>query len=302
MPNRLLLAAARKPGLKKLITGTPITKAVARRFVAGETLEEAVQAARNLNTGGLGAILDYLGENCSTGEQADAGQDAYIASLETIVSGHLDSHVSVKLTQLGLDQSFDGCLARMEKIVARAAEARTTVAIDMESHQYTDATIEMYRKLLGTHSNVVLCLQAYLKRTARDIEGLLPLAPKIRLCKGAYDEPNEISFDRHETSRNYIELLEMLLLGSEYTAVATHDDLLVRAAVKTARRLSLPLERIEFQMLFGVRRELQIGLAERGYAVRVYVPFGDQWYPYLMRRLAERPANMRFFAEALIRG
>jgi proline dehydrogenase len=258
--------------------------------------------ARELESGGATTILDYLGENVSSEAQADAATAAYRESLVRLSSEGVDCHISIKLTQLGLDLSFESSLDRMKRICSRASEAGTVVAIDMESHEYTDRTIDTYRRLRADHDNVVLCLQAYLRRTPNDVESLLPLDPKIRLCKGAYDEPTEIALGRRQTRAAFRRILQTLLDNCSYTAIATHDEVLVREAIRRSRRRSVPKSRFEFQMLFGVRRDLQKQLVSDGFGVRIYVPFGNEWYPYLMRRIAERPANLRFFLEALARG
>jgi len=302
VPNRLLLRLAAHDGVRRLVTAARLTRPVVERFVAGETLGEALAAARDLNAEGIGAILDYLGENVATEEQADAATAAYLASLEAIAARGTDTHVSVKLTQLGLDSSFEGALGRLRQIGAAAARVGTRVAIDMEAHPYTDRTIEAYRLLRGELDVFVLCLQAYLKRTEADAAALAPLRPSIRLVKGAYDEPDEIAYGRWATMASFRRTLGILLPVSPVTAVATHDELLIKEAIRLARRRLLSPDRFEFQMLHGVRRDLQAALVRQGYGVRVYVPFGEQWYPYLMRRMAERPANLRLFAEAVVRG
>lgn len=257
---------------------------------------------QELEAKGIASILDYLGEHCTSAPQADSMMNAYLRSLDGIGSEAAGSHISVKLSQLGLDFSFEESLTRMERICAAAEPAGTTVAIDMESHEYTDRTIETYRLLRARFSNLVLCLQAHLKRTEGDVHALLPLTPAIRLCKGAYREPREITTLRRKTRDSFQRLMMRLMETTPYTAIATHDDWLIAEAKRFSTRKSLPKETYEFQMLYGVRRELQKTLAGEGYRVRVYIPFGDQWYPYLMRRLAERPANLRFFAEAILRG
>lgn len=302
MPNRLLLALARRPGVRSFITRRKLTRSVVDRFVAGETLEDGLRVAKELKAGGAKTILDYLGENVGSEEQADLAASAYLESLDRIATEAPNCHISIKLTQLGLDLSFENSLQRMGEITSRAEQVGTVVAIDMESHDYTDRTIEAYRQLRARHNNLVLCLQAYLKRTRNDVESLMSLDPKIRLCKGAYDEPDEIAFGRRQTRRVFREILEMLLANCSYTAVATHDDVLIKEATHIAKRRYLSGSSFEFQMLYGVRRELQDRLASEGHAMRVYVPFGEAWYAYLMRRLAERPANLRFFIEALARG
>lgn len=302
MPNHLLMALAANQRVRTLVETTPLTQPVVRRFVAGETLAEAVEAARQLKAQGIGAVLDYLGENVTTDAQADAAAEAYLRSLQRIGALSLDAHVSVKLTQLGLDLSFEEAVGRLRQICTAADTARTTVAIDMESHEYTDRTLEAYRILRAGSDRLVLCLQAALKRTDDDAAGLLPMNPAIRLVKGAYDEPDGIAYGHWRTMASYRRLLGMLLPACNYTAVATHDDLCILEALRLVRRRRIATDRLEFQMLYGVRRDLQEVLVEQGFKVRVYVPFGTQWYPYLMRRMAERPANLRLFVEAVVRG
>ena len=302
MPNRPLLRLAAHDGVRRLVTSTSLTRRVVERFVAGETLADGIAAAARLNGERMGAILDYLGENVATEAQADQAAAAHLASLAAIGRSGIDAHVSVKLTQLGLDLSFDAALARLREICAAAATARTRVAIDMENHDYTDRTIEAYRIAHGEFDHTVLALQAYLKRTEADVEGLAALRPAIRLVKGAYDEPKDIAYGPWKTRDAFRRLLKLLLEHTPYTGVATHDELMIKEAIRFARRKDIPSDRFEFQMLYGVRRDLQERLAAEGYGVRIYVPFGEAWYPYLMRRIAERPANLRLFAEAVLRG
>jgi len=302
MPNRLLLRLAAHGGVRRLVETSGLTRAVVERFVAGPRLEDGIRAAAGLNTAGMGAILDYLGENVATDAQADAAGAAYLASLEAIAARGLDAHVSVKLTQLGLDLSFDGAVARLAEICAAASAAGSRVAIDMEGHAYTDRTIEAYRRVRERFDHPVLALQAYLKRTFADAEALAPLHPAVRLVKGAYDEPADLAYGAWKTKESFRKLLAVLLPANPYTGVATHDELLVKEAIRLAHRKEIDRARFEFQMLFGVRRDLQESLVADGYRVRVYVPFGSEWYPYLMRRMAERPANLRLFLEALARG
>lgn len=302
MPNRLLLAAADRPGIKRSIIGHRATREVAYRFVAGDSIEDGIAASRDLVSSGVGAILDYLGENVSSEAQADAAMDAYLRCFDASVMAGVPAHVSVKLTQLGLDLSQQGCIERMRRICRKAEEIGTWVAIDMESHRYTTPTIEVFTALRQDHRDLVLCLQAYLRRTRADIQQLLTLEPAIRLCKGAYNEPKHIAFNKRETRSAYLEDLSVLLNSCPYTAIATHDEAIIRRVLQMSETDGIPRDRFEFQMLYGVRRKLASELVDRGYAVRVYVPFGDEWYPYLMRRLAERPANLRFFLESIVRG
>jgi proline dehydrogenase len=302
MPNRLLLRLAALDGVRRLVTSASLTRPVVERFVAGETLPEAMAAAGRLKENGMGAILDYLGENVTSDAQADQAAAAYLDSLAAIAAAGIDTHVSVKLTQLGLDLSFDAAVARLREICAAATGARTRVAIDMERHTYTDRTIEAYRIVRTEFDHPVLALQAYLKRTEADVEALAPLRPAISLVKGAYDEPKDIAYGPWKTRDAFRRLLKPLLEHNPYTGVATHDELMIKEAIRFARRKDIPLDRFEFQMLYGVRRDLQVRLTAEGYGVRVYVPFGEAWYAYLMRRMAERPANLRLFAEAVLRG
>jgi proline dehydrogenase len=302
MPNRLLLSAAEVPFVRRLIVANSLTRSVVRRFVAGETLDDGIAAAAALAGQGTLAILDYLGELVGTEEQADAAASLYLDALRRIGAEGLDAHVAVKLTQLGLELSEEATAERVQRLAAAARDAASTVAIDMESHEHTDPTIAVYRRVRASHDNVVLCLQAYLRRTASDVEGLVPLQPSLRICKGAYREPKDLVYDADETHRSFVALLEATLGICPYVAVATHDEGLVDEALQIVGGLGLGRERFEFQMLYGVRRELQARLVEQGWRVRAYIPFGDQWYPYLMRRLAERPANLRLFIEALLRG
>ena len=302
MPNGLLLHLAAHGRVRHLVTTLPLTRPVVERFVAGETLAEGMAAAALLNTQGIGAILDYLGENVATDAQADQAAAAYLASLAAIGTSHIDAHVSVKLTQLGLDLSFEAAVARLREICAAASRARTRVAIDMEGHGYTDRTIEAFRIVRAEFDHPILALQATLRRTEADTEALAPLHPAIRLVKGAYNEPKEIAHGPWKTRDAFRRLLKPLLLENPYTGVGTHDELMIKEALRIAHRFELPSDRFEFQMLFGVRRDLQAALVEQGYRMRIYVPFGEEWYPYLMRRMAERPANLRLFLEALTRG
>lgn len=302
MPNRLLLELSERPSFKRLLVSRSLTRRVVERFVPGESIDDGIRAANETRAWGADAILDYLGENVSTENQADDAAALYSRILDRIAVEAPSAHISVKLTQLGLDQSFDRCLERLEKLCARASEIGTTVAIDMESHEYTDRTLEVFRRLRTLSDNVVLCLQAYLRRTQEDVASLLPLDPVIRLCKGAYNEPPEISLGREETRTAYRHLVATLMRHAPKTAIATHDEHLITHVLRLSRRYRLPPDRFEFQMLYGVRREVQHILAREGFKVRVYIPFGTEWYAYLMRRLAERPANLRLFAAALLRG
>ncbi len=276
---------------------------VASRFVAGEHLDDAVRVASELGRGKVGAILDHLGENVTAPEHAADAVAAYLRALERIRDeSALDLGISVKLTQLGLDFSKELCVANLERVMAVAIPANILVMIDMESSVYVDRTIEVFRDLRERHEGIGVCLQSYLRRTAADAKRLPPRSI-VRLVKGAYLEPPEVAFEsRREVDASFAQLTATLL-GRDHTVhVATHDPKLIEGTTRFVERLGVPWSRVEFQMLYGVRRDLQRRLADDGYPVRVYVPYGTEWYPYLTRRLAERPANMWFFLSNLVRG
>jgi len=273
------------------------------RFVAGEDLEDAFQAARSLNRQGIATMLDHLGENVSSEEQASAASDAYVRALKRAhETDDLDCNIAVKLTQLGLDLSYDLCMENSERVLAAASERNTLVMIDMESHEYVDRTLLAHRELKERYPHVGLALQAYLYRTAADVYGL-PEGSTVRLCKGAYLEPPSVAIpSKREVDRNFARLFSTLATLGHTIHVASHDPPLVDGARRFAERRGVSWDRVEFQFLYGIRRDLQQRYARDGYPVRVYVPYGSEWYPYLTRRMAERPANIWFFASNLIRG
>jgi proline dehydrogenase len=268
-----------------------------RRFVAGETLDDALAAARRLQGKGIAVMLDHLGENVATEADSRAATDAYVAAAEALhADTALDGAISVKLTQLGLDLSYELCLENVRRVLDSAGS--TLVMIDMESHDYVDRTLSVYRELHGAHDRFGICLQAYLKRTAKDVFEL-PEGAVVRLVKGAYLETPDVAFpSRGEVDATFRRLFATLVARDCTVHLATHDARLVEGA----RRFGLPQERLEFQMLYGIRTDLQRELVAGGLPVRVYVPFGTEWYPYLTRRLAERPANLWFFLSNLVRG
>jgi proline dehydrogenase len=288
--------------VRRLVTSTGFGRAVAGRFVAGETLEDALRTARGLARRRIRAMLDHLGENVSSASQASAAADAYVLALKRIEEADgLDCNISVKLTQLGLDLGMDLCLENTERVLAAAEPAGTLVMIDMESREYVDRTIEALRRLRARYDNVGVCLQSYLRRTAEDAFRLPPEAP-VRLVKGAYLEPASVAFRRRrEVDRAYAVLFATLIERGHPIHVATHDPRLLDGAVRLVDRRGIGWDRVELQMLYGIRRDLQQGYADRGYPIRAYIPYGSQWYPYLTRRLAERPANLWFFVSNLVR-
>jgi proline dehydrogenase len=290
---------------RSLITEHAIGRMVALRFVAGETLEACMDAARQLDRQGIATMLDHLGENVTNPEQAAAAADSYLRALKRIrESPELDCNISVKLTQLGLDTSVDLCAENMERVLEQAAEVDppTLVMIDMEAREYVDRTLDVYMGLRDRYPNVGVCLQSYLHRTAADAERIGGRSAIVRMAKGAYLEPPDVAYaSRREVRRNYARVAATLLAGGAVVHVATHDPALIEGARGFIRGRAIPRERFEFQMLYGVRRDLQANLVRDGEPVRVYVPYGSEWYPYLTRRLAERPANMWFFASQVLR-
>jgi len=275
---------------------------VAARFIAGESLQDALKAAHALASKRIASMLDELGEHVTTPGQAVATADDYVRALEAIAAEPaLDCGISVKLTQLGLDLSFDGCVEHMARILSTAKRSKTLVMIDMESHEYVDRTLEVHRRLREDHERVGLCLQSYLRRTAEDVF-VLPDRSIVRLVKGAYLEPPGVAYgDRRTVSERFRSLFTTLLMRGHSVHVATHDPQLVEGARRFVEHRGMSWSRVEFQFLYGIRRDLQRRLARRGCPVRVYLPYGTDWYPYLTRRLAERPANLWFFLTNLFR-
>lgn len=288
--------------VRRLVTKSSLGRRVALRFVAGETLEDGLAAARALRARGIAAMLDHLGENVASEAQASAAADGYALALKRIREAEgLDCNIAVKLTQLGLDLSMDLCLENTERVLTAAEPAGILVMIDMESSEYVDRTFEVLRRLRVRHEGVGVAIQSALRRTADDVFAL-PEATPIRLVKGAYLEPPTVAHtSRAEVDRAFAHLFATLLSRGYPVHVATHDPRLLAGACSLVERRGLPWSRIELQMLYGIRQDLQRGYARRGYPVRAYVPYGAQWYPYLTRRLAERPANLWFFASNLVR-
>jgi proline dehydrogenase len=302
------LALSRSEGLRRMMVGFGPARRMARRFVAGESLDQAIAAVQTLNRQGLLATLDHLGENVTSETEARDGTNELLDLLAAIESSGVRSGVSVKLTQLGLDIHPALAMDNLQRIVVRAAEAGRFVRIDMESSEYVPATLELFEGLWDRYRNVGVVIQSYLFRSADDVERLVRMGASVRLVKGAYDEPPQVAYaDKADTDANFLRLMEQLFgdqarANGVFPAIATHDIQLIDWAVDYARRRSIPQDRFEFQMLYGIRTGLQRQLAEDGYRVRAYVPYGQHWYPYFMRRLAERPANVLFLMRNLLRG
>lgn len=301
------LALARSQRLREIATGFGPVRRMARRFVAGETLAEAITAVQNLNRQGLLATLDHLGENVTSETEARDATLEILDLLEAIQTHELQSGVSVKLTQLGLDLHPALAADNLGRILSRAAEAQRFVRIDMESFDYVQPTLDLFEEFWEHFKNVGVVIQSYLYRSDDDIARLVNLGASVRLVKGAYDEPPEVAYpDKADTDASYVRLMERLLseqarYNGVFPAFATHDTKLIDWAIGYARQRDIPQNQFEFQMLYGIRLGLQRQLAADGYRVRAYVPYGHQWWPYFMRRLAERPANVVFFARNVLR-
>jgi len=281
-----------------------LARKFASRFVAGETVEEAVEAARALGKRGITPSLDLLGESVEVEAEAVAARNHYLTMLDRMAAQGVEVNVSVKLTQMGLDIDEDLCYVNTSSILEKARQLRGFVRLDMEGSEYTQRTLDFFtNRLFGTyglHCGVVI--QSALRRSERDIDALIAMRARVRLCKGAYLEPPSVAFpDKADVDRNYVQLMERLLVGGNYPGIATHDEAIIKHARQFLKRENIGSERFEFQMLYGVRRDLQGRLRQAGYNMRVYIPFGTQWYPYLMRRLAERPANIAFILGNLVR-
>lgn len=299
-----LLWLSEQPRVFRFIRGNGLARGLASRFVAGETVDSGVAALKDLNAAGIAASLDVLGESVHNADEAHAARDTYLETLDRIRSAHADANVSVKLTQMGLDIDEPLCVENMRAIVGRAQAHGSFVRIDMEQSAYTERTLHLFKRSLFPEFGqaVGVVLQSYLRRTDQDVDQMIALGARVRLCKGAYQEPATVAFpNKRDVDVAYVRCMERLMLGGHYPAVATHDARIIEHAKAFARDKGIRPERFEFQMLYGVRRDLQLKLRRDGYNVRVYVPFGTQWYPYLMRRLAERPANVAFLLSNLVR-
>ena len=309
MLRKTLLYLSNQQRVFSFIRRNRLAKRMASRFVAGETIEEAINAVRALNARGITASLDLLGESVHREEEARATATAYLDILDRIQNAKLDANVSLKLTAMGLDVSEELCVANMHAVLERARDYDSFVRIDMESSHYTERTLHMFEHRLypSYPKNVGIVLQSYLRRTAADVDKANRLKCRVRICKGAYQEPPSVAFpDKRDVDENYKRCMHALMSDGNYPGLATHDERIIDDAKRFATDRGIGTDRFEFQMLYGVRRDLQERLVREGYRMRVYVPFGTQWYPYLMRRLAERPANVAFMTgnvvKELIRG
>lgn len=304
MLRHTLLYLSRQPRLFKFVRRNRLAKAMASRFVAGETVDTALAAVQRLNALGITASLDLLGESVGNEAEARAAGAEYVRIIDAIARNKLDANVSVKLTAMGQDIDDDLCEAIMHSILDRAKEHGSFVRLDMEGSAYTQRTLDFFeRRLYPSYpENVGIVLQSSLRRTWSDVERAVSLGCRVRLCKGAYLEPATVAFpDKSEVDRNYVTCMQALMERGHYPGIATHDPAIIALAKAFAAEHGIARSRFEFQMLYGVRRDMQEQLARDGYRLRVYVPFGTQWYPYLMRRLAERPANLAFITGSIAR-
>jgi proline dehydrogenase len=301
MIRRFILYLSGQRTLRRWMETHRFARRLTQRFVAGETLDDVLTVAANLSAEGIFTALDHLGENVTTLAEAVASTDSYLAALDEIAARRLPATVSIKVTQFGMDLSGDACLDNVRRLVRRAQETGSRVEIDMESTRYTDRTLQVAAAVREI-GDIRCVIQAYLHRSAADVEFLNRRAIPVRLCKGAYDEPPEVAFpNKRDVDQNYLLLMRMLLDHGAYPAIATHDERMIDETVRYVQGRGIGPDRFEFQMLYGIRRDLQRSLIARGYRLRLYVPYGTAWYPYFMRRLAERPANALFLARNLFR-
>ena len=279
-----------------------MARGLSARFVAGEDLDAALALSRKLNSEGIAVTLDHLGESVTSLEEAAQARDVYLRTQQALIDAEIRGNVSLKLTQFGLDLSPGACRDNVEMLVRHAAQMRNFVRVDMESSEYVDRTLDLVKELHARHGAVGTVIQAYLYRSAKDIEILNAEGIRVRLCKGAYLEPHSVAFPKkQDVDRNYVELMKLLLDHGTTPAIATHDEKMIAATKAYAAERGIARDAFEFQMLYGIRRDLQRQLVAEGYRLRLYVPFGKAWYPYYMRRLAERPANVLFIVRNLFR-
>ena len=298
----LLLLLSRQSWLRHWLETSPAAERVTSRFIAGHTLEREVLVCQRLNGEGILASLDHLGESVKSLEEAERSCDSYLKALDQIAALGLKATVSIKLTQLGLDFSEAECRANVEKLVERAKAIGSSVEIDMESSGYVDRTLALVSDLHDKFGSVRAVVQAYLYRTESDVDTLCKKKSPVRLCKGAYKEASDIAYPhKQDVDRNYVRLMTKLFEDGNFPAIASHDERIVQQAVQQVKERNIAPDRFEFQMLYGIRRDLQRRLVGLGYRLRLYVPYGDAWYPYFMRRLAERPANVLFLARNLLK-
>jgi proline dehydrogenase len=300
--RRFFLFLSKHRGLRKWMETSSVAKKLTKRFIAGETLEEVLAVSAHLQAEGIFTALDHLGENVTSLEEAKGSLDAYMVALDQIAARRLPATVSIKITQFGIDFSEQACLDNVRRLAAKATETGSRVEIDMESSVYTDRTLDIATRVSAECGCVRCVIQAYLLRSEADLTRLNEGHVSVRLCKGAYDEPPAVAFpNKADVDRNYVRLMKMLFDQGTYPAIATHDEQIINEALRYTGERGIGSDQFEFQMLYGIRQDLQRRLIGLGHRLRLYVPYGTAWYPYFMRRLAERPANALFAARSLFR-
>jgi proline dehydrogenase len=305
LTRNALLYLSRREGLKDFATRFRLFKKMTTRFVAGEDIEEAIATIREINEKGATASFDHLNESVANASETEDEVREYLRILSRIDDTGIQSNVSIKLTQFGLEIDPELAYKNARRIVEDAARRGNFVRVDMEASHVTQATIDIFKRLRSEFglNDVGIVLQSYLRRTFNDVQDILKIPARIRICKGAYNEPPEVAFpDKKDVDENYVRVMKTLLSSGIYHGIATHDPKMIEATIEYAEREGIGKEAFEFQMLYGIRRDLQVQLARDGYNMRVYVPYGKHWYPYFMRRLAERPANIWFVMKNMFKG
>ena len=298
----LLLFLSRQKQLRRWAETAAIARQLSSRFIAGASLSDALPAVQKIRSEGIAITLDYLGEGVTSVTEAAACRDEYLRAIDALTAAGIEPNVSLKLTQFGLDLNADLCRQNVEALVSRVAPQNGFVRVDMESSEYTDRTLDLVYHLHSRIPNTGTVIQAYLHRSERDIEELCSRRIRVRLCKGAYLEPASVAFpNKADVDRNFVNLMKRLLEAGTYPAIATHDEAIIEEGCRFVRERNIARDSFEFQMLYGIRRDLQRKLTRDGFRLRLYVPYGEAWYPYFMRRLAERPANVVFLARNLLR-
>lgn len=302
MLKGILLFLSRQKAIQSFMVNFGVTRRVVNRFVSGEKLDDGLAAVKKVNSEGAIATLDHLGEEVSEAQEAISAANVYLDALDQIADDGVDTNVSAKPTQLGLKIDKELCQQNFAGMIETAKKHDNFVRMDMEGSDCTQDTLDVFFNLRKKHDNVGIVIQSYLYRSDDDVDEVLKLGGRIRLCKGAYKEPKEIAFPRIEqVDESFVKLMEKMLKSGIYHGIATHDERLIEKTKKFAQENDIPKESFEFQLLYGIRTELRHQLVKEGYKVRVYIPFGRQWYPYFMRRLAERPANLVFFIKNFLR-
>jgi proline dehydrogenase len=300
--RKFFLFLSRQKQLRKWMETSRWARRLSGRFVAGDNLPDALATCQRINAEGIAVTLDHLGENVTSFAEAAASREAYLQALNEIDKLKINGNVSLKLSQFGMDLSLEKCAANVEALVRQAAALGTFVRVDMESSEYTDRTLDLVVGLHERYKTTGTVIQAYLYRSRKDVEMLCARGIRVRLCKGAYLEPPAVAFpSKADVDRNFVELMNLLLETGVYPAIATHDEKIIEQTKRFVESHGIPRDSFEFQMLYGIRRDIQKRLVKEGYKLRLYVPYGQAWYPYFMRRLAERPANVFFLARNLLR-